>query len=148
MQLRNNAKSRLLRAAENGDVGAQFNLGVLYDNRLDDNGYRIGANRAEAIKWLLRAAEQDLPRAQLKLAQLYADQIDAPETGIEACAWFLRAIARLSGMNREHAQRGFDRLAAQLAPEQVDEARRVAQGPTPVRRKAPGDAADIEGAGQ
>ena len=52
---------------------AQFNLGVLYDSRLDDNGYAIEGDRAEAIKWMLAAAEQGLPRAQSRLAELYAD---------------------------------------------------------------------------
>src|ERR1700749_1111879 len=46
--------------------------GFLYDSRLDDNGYVIESDRAEAIKWLLAAAEQGLPRAQSRLAELYA----------------------------------------------------------------------------
>ena len=45
-------------AAESGEAAAQFNLGVLYDSRLDDNGYAIEGNRAEAIKWLLAAASR------------------------------------------------------------------------------------------
>ena len=47
-------------AAESGEAPAQFNLGVLYDSRLDDNGYAIEGDRAEAIKWMLAAAEQAL----------------------------------------------------------------------------------------
>jgi hypothetical protein len=30
---------RLIRAAGTGDAHAQFNLGILYDSRLDDNGH-------------------------------------------------------------------------------------------------------------
>jgi TPR repeat protein len=52
----------LLFAAESGDAAAQFNHDVLCDSRLDDNGYAIKGNRAEAMKWLLAAAEQGLPR--------------------------------------------------------------------------------------
>jgi len=63
---------RLRLAAESGDAAAQFNLGVLSDGRLDDNGYAIEGNRAESLKWLLAAAEQGLPRAQSRLAELYA----------------------------------------------------------------------------
>jgi len=59
----------LILAAESGDAAAQFNLGVLCDSRLDDNGYTIEGDRAEAIKWLLAAAEQGLARAQSKLAR-------------------------------------------------------------------------------
>src|SRR6202035_1632706 len=43
-------------AAESGDAAAQFNLGVLFDSREDDNGYAIEGNRVQAIKWLLAAA--------------------------------------------------------------------------------------------
>ncbi|MGH6974003.1 MAG: hypothetical protein ACRED6_05190, partial [Stellaceae bacterium] len=58
---------RLLAAATKGDPDAEYNLGVMYDNRIDDhgnavdptddNGFPIASNRAEAMKWLLRAAE-------------------------------------------------------------------------------------------
>src|SRR6516164_5512720 len=70
----------LLIAAKSGDAAAQFNLGVLYDSRLDDNGYAIEGNRAEAMKWLLAAAEQGLPRAQSKLAEMYASGRATPRT--------------------------------------------------------------------
>ena len=61
-------------AAESGDAAAQFNLGVLFDSREDDNGYAIEGNRGQAIKWLLAAAEQGLPRAQSRLAELCSRQ--------------------------------------------------------------------------
>ena len=51
----------LLFAAESGDAAAQFNLGVLYDSRLDDNGYAIEGNRAEAMKWLRAAPNRGCP---------------------------------------------------------------------------------------
>jgi TPR repeat protein len=64
---------QLLQAAEKGDAGSQWNLGVLYENGLDDNYYAVEGNRPEAVRWLLAAAEQGLPRAQIKLAEMYAD---------------------------------------------------------------------------
>jgi TPR repeat protein len=66
-------EKRLLQAAEAGDALAQCNLGILYDNGLDDNGYIAEGGRPQAVKWLLAAAEQGLPRAQVKLAEVYAD---------------------------------------------------------------------------
>jgi len=51
-------------AAESGDAAAQFNLGVLFDSREDDNGYAIEGNRTQSIKWLLAADEQGLPRSE------------------------------------------------------------------------------------
>ena len=86
-------------AAKNGDAAAQFNLGVLYDSRLDDNGYAIEGNRAEAMKWLLAAAEQGLPRAQIKLAEMYAGVPVVAEDFVHACAWFLLATRSSCGIH-------------------------------------------------
>jgi TPR repeat protein len=63
---------RLVEAAEAGDAASQCNLGILYDNGIDDSGHVVGGDRLEAAKWLLAAAEQGLPRAQVKLAEIYA----------------------------------------------------------------------------
>jgi len=113
-------------AAEGGDAAAQFNLGVLYDSRLDDNGYAIEGNRAEAIKWLLAAAEQGLPRAQSRLAELYAGGPNASGNYVNACAWFLLATTSSRGIHRHEARSGYERVAAQLTPAQLAKARRLA----------------------
>src|SRR5260370_11403669 len=65
---------RLLQAAEAGNARAQCNLGILYDNGLDDNGYVVEGNRPQAVRWLLAAGQQGLARAQVKLAEVYADR--------------------------------------------------------------------------
>ena len=80
-------EKRLLQAAEAGDARAQCNLGILYDNGLDDNGYVIEGNRPQAMRWLLAAAEQGLPRAQIKLAEVYADRPDVSGSHATACGW-------------------------------------------------------------
>src|SRR6266851_6157202 len=113
-------------AAESGDAAAQFNLGVLCDSRLDDNGYIIEGNRAEAIKWLLAAAKQGLARAQSKLAEMYAEGPDAPGDYINACAWFLLAMANLRGIHRHKARSGYDRVSSHLTPAQLAKAQRLA----------------------
>jgi TPR repeat protein len=69
-------EKRLLQAAEGGDARAQCNLGILYGNGLDDNGHVVEANRTQAVRWLLAAAEQGLAPAQLKLAEAYAEEPD------------------------------------------------------------------------
>jgi TPR repeat protein len=101
---------RLLLAAEKGDASSQFNLGVLHDNGLDDNGYPIENDRKGAIKWLLKAAQQGLPRAQSRLAQISASGPETAEDIIKACTWFILATTSLSGIHRQMAQpdtRGF-----------------------------------------
>lgn len=113
-------------AAESGEAAAQFNLGVLYDSRLDDNGYAVEGDRAEAIKWLLAAAEQGLPRAQRRLAELYADGPYASRNYVEACAWFLLAATSSLGIHRHHARSGYERIAARLTAAQLAEAKRLA----------------------
>src|SRR6516162_3285001 len=57
MQSSNIKKTSLLPAA-GGDAVAQLNLGVLCDSGLDDDGHAIKGNRAEAVKWLLAAANR------------------------------------------------------------------------------------------
>ena len=126
----------LVLAAEGGDPAAQFNLGVLCNSCLDDNGYAIEGNRAEAMKWLLAAAEQGLPRAQSKLAEMYAEGgLDAPEDYLNACAWFLLAIKTLRGIHRHRALSGFDRVSSHLTPAQLAKARCFAVNWKPNRQK-------------
>lgn len=116
----------LLIAAKSGDAAAQFNLGVLYDSRLDDNGYAVEGNRAEAMKWLLAAAEQGLPRAQSKLAEMYAGVPAAPEDFIHACAWFLLATRSSRGIHRHRARSGYERISSRLTPAELARATRLA----------------------
>jgi TPR repeat protein len=110
---------RLTHAARNGDADAQFNLGVLYDNRMDHNGYTIPGSRVEAIKWLLAAAEQGLPRAQIRLGEMYLEQPDNAGSHADACFWLLLAKDQLSNAHREQAQSAYDRVAAGLTPAQI-----------------------------
>jgi TPR repeat protein len=114
-------------AAESGEAAAQFNLGILCDSRLDDNGYAVEGNRVEAIKWLLAAAEQGLPRAQSKLAELYAGGPNASRNYVNACAWYLLAATSCRGIHRDQARSGYERIASHLTPAQLVKAKRLAR---------------------
>ena len=125
-------KRELVSAAEGGNADAQLNLGVMWKNPVDDNGYAIEASkaevmRAEAVKWLLSAAEQDLPRAQLELAEAYAGGGEAPEDYVNACGWFLVAIAKLSGVHRHRARSGYALVRSRLTPAQIAKAAHFAK---------------------
>jgi TPR repeat protein len=124
----------LLLAAEKGDANAQFNLGVLYDNRLDDNNHPTRGNRAEAIKWWQRAALQGLPRAQTRLAEIYAGGPDTPADYVKACAWLLLAAANLSGIHRQRAQSAYEQVSARMTPVQIAKARRLVRAWKPKRQ--------------
>ena len=43
-------KKHLLEAAERGDAEAQLNLGVIYENGLNDSRYAAEGNRPEAVR--------------------------------------------------------------------------------------------------
>ena len=113
-------------AAESGDAAAQFNLGVLFDSHEDDNGYAIEGNRAQAIKWLLAAAEQGLARAQSRLAELYAGGPNASGNLVNACAWFLLATKNSRGIHRHRARSEYERISTRLTPAQITKAKRLA----------------------
>ncbi len=132
-------EKRLLQAAEAGDARAQYNLGIVFDNALDDNGYVVEGNRPQAVRWLLAAAEQGLPRAQIKLAEVYADGPDLSGSHATACGWFLLAAMGLRGIHRHNARSGYERIASHLTPAQIAEARRFARDWT---QRRPKEAAD------
>ena len=131
-------EKRLLQAAEEGDARAQCNLGILYDNSLDDNGYAVDGNRPQAVRWLLAAAEQGLPRAQVKLAEMYADGPDISGSHATACGWFLLAAMGLRGIHLDNARSGYERTASHLTPAQIAKARRFAQDWARKRRERGG----------
>jgi TPR repeat protein len=124
-------EKRLLQAAEAGDAGAQCNLGILYDNGLDDNGYAVEGNRPQAVRWLMEAADQGLPRAQIKLAEVYVGRPDISGSHAAACGWFLLAARGLRGIHLHQARSGYARIASHLTPTQIAEARRFARDWTP-----------------
>src|SRR5438105_1080202 len=115
-------EKRLLQAAEEGDARSQYNLGILYDNGVDDNGYAVAGNRPQAIRWLLAAAKQGLPRAQVKLAEVYADAPDKSGSHATAAGWFLLAALGLHGVHLNQARSGYERLASHLTPAQISDA--------------------------
>lgn len=114
-------------AAESGEAEAQFNLGVFCERGLDDNGYAVEGDRVAAIRWLLAAAEQGLPRAQSRLAALYATGPNASGNYVNACAWFLLASANSHGIHREQARDGYQRIAARLTQAQRARAKHLAR---------------------
>jgi TPR repeat protein len=120
-------KKHLLEAAERGNAEAQFNLGVMFENGLDNNHYVVEGSRLEAERWFLAAAEQGLPRAQIKLAEMYAEESEISGSSVKACGWFLLATATLRGAQLERAQSAYQRASSQLTPAQTADARHFAE---------------------
>ena len=74
------------RAAELGDVKAQFNLGWVYGN-----GQGVAKDEAEAVKWYRKAAEQGDAKAQFNLGLMYANGQGVAKDDSEATKWFRKA---------------------------------------------------------
>ena len=120
-------QKHLIQAAERGDAEAQFNLAVMYENGVLDSRYVAEGSRPEAVKWFLAAAEQGLPRAQVKLAEIYAAEEDMPDGSVKACEWYLLAARGLTGGQLQTVQSAYRRAAIGLTPVQTAEVSRFVE---------------------
>jgi len=78
-----------LKAAEQGNVEAQYNLGLLYGQ--NDGSVEILVDEAEAVRWYRKAAEQGLAAAQYKLGFAYHYGKGVLNNEAEATRWFRKA---------------------------------------------------------
>jgi len=103
----------LERAAEHGNLDAQFTLGTRLMKDPD-----VTRNPTEAVKWWRSAAEHGYAKAQNELG--YAiEKGDAGKTDlVEACMWFL--LAAKGGIGQ--AQTNLADLSSSLTVEQYQEA--------------------------
>ncbi len=95
------AINREIRQAENGNVDAQYSLGIRFLK-----GEGADKNPAKAVEWIRKAAEQDHAGAQYQLAIMYRDGIGVPTSESEAIKWLRLA----SSWGSSNAQRDLDAL--------------------------------------
>jgi TPR repeat protein len=100
--------------AEQGNSGAQLNLGYMYDN-----GYGVSQNYNEAIKWYRKAAEQGNHRAQYNLGLMYEGGYGVPQDNVQAHMWYDIAGVAVAVSYRDY-------VARQMTSAQVAEAQRLA----------------------
>ena len=74
------------KAVEQGQVDAQFRLGVLYYD-----GVSVTQDYVEASKWFRKAAEQGQAETQFILGNLYSDGVGAVQNYAEAFKWHSKA---------------------------------------------------------
>lgn len=77
------------RAAMNGDVNSQFELGLMYIH-----GEAVLKDFTRGVEWLQRAAEQDHAGAQLQLADMYLLGVEIQQDTAAAFQWYQRAARR------------------------------------------------------
>jgi TPR repeat protein len=106
---------------------------MMCENGAADSRYTSEGSHSEAMRWLLAAATQGLPRAQIKLAEFYAAESETPADSVKACGWYLVATANLEGIRLKEAQTVYRRLSDRLTLAQRDEARRFAENWRPVQ---------------
>jgi len=107
--------------AEQGNAGAQLNLGFMYDN-----GYGVPQNYREAIRWYRKAAEQGNDRAQYNLGLMYDSGNGVPQDYVQAYMWYnIAAIASADGEAIAISYR--DYVAREMTPDQVAKAQKLAK---------------------
>jgi TPR repeat protein len=109
-------------AAEQGLAEAQADYGLMCLR-----GQGTTEDPQEAARWIELAAEQGLPRAQTLLGRMSEHGRGVPRDELEAYVLYSRA-ARAGDPLAEELR---TRLAAQLPPEQLEQARRRAAAPQP-----------------
>ena len=105
------------KAAEQGDAGGQFNLGVMYKK-----GTGVPQDYAQATKWYQLAAEQGNARAQNNLGYMYATGKGVPQDYVLAHMWYNQAGANGIELGIENR----NRLAKSMTGTQVAEAQQLA----------------------
>ena len=104
--------------AEQGDAGAQLNLGLMYAN-----GHGVPQDTAEAATWYSLAAEQGNATAQSNLGLMYALGLGVLQNFVLAYMWF--DLATMQG--EKTASEGRDLVAARMAQADVSKAQRMAR---------------------
>ena len=118
------------KAADQEYVEAQYNLGVCYQE-----GQGVTTDPVEAAKWFRRAAEQGFVTAQNDLGLCYVRGEGVVRDDVEAYKWL--SLARAQG--DEHSPKALQSLGGRMTPEQIAEARRLAQDFKPRKALPPNE---------
>jgi TPR repeat protein/transposase-like protein len=111
------------RAADAGDAGAQNKVGTMY---AEANG--AAQDFAEAAKWYRKAADQGFADAQYSLGVMYDQGVGVAPDPVQAHKWFSLAAAGESNTGtRATAMKTRDSIAAEMSPEQLAEAEKLAR---------------------
>jgi TPR repeat protein len=82
----NNEFNETQRLAREGDISAQFDLGLMYYK-----GQGVEQDYSQAMKWFKLAAEHGIPEAQFNLGIMYSDEKASWHNFTEAMKWFQKA---------------------------------------------------------
>ncbi len=94
-----------LKAAEQGSVVGQCNLGFMYAH-----GYGVAKNYDKAVEWYRKAAEQDNPDGQNNLGIMYENGYGVARDNQQAEQWYRKAV----GQGHYGAQQSLKKLLDKL----------------------------------
>ena len=100
------------KAAEQGQLIAQFNLGSFFEH-----GRGVAQSYEEAAKWWLRAAEKGFASAQVNLGNLFQDGYGVVQSDERAIMWWQKAAEQGHAVAKNILDRRNGRL--QLSPVQL-----------------------------
>lgn len=86
--------------AEQGQAGAQYNMGLIYDN-----GLGVKADKAAAADWYRKSADQGRDKAQFALGRLYEAGEGVKKDLNEAKRWYTLAAQKGNTKAREALRR-------------------------------------------
>lgn len=110
------------RAAEQGDVGAQYDLGDAYYQ-----GKGVAQDYGDAVKWYRRAAERRHRKAQYSLGNAYYRDRGVPQDYVQAHMWMDLADSVSAGDDLKKYSSARDKVAAKMTPQEIAEAQRLAR---------------------
>ena len=84
----------LRKAAAEGHIKAQYNLGVIHAK-----GAGVEKNEKDAANWFYLAAEQDHPKAQYYLGLFYGKGHGVPQSNSQAAKWMIKAAKQLDSQD-------------------------------------------------
>jgi uncharacterized protein len=105
------------KAANQGDAGAQYFLGFMYNN-----GHGVVQDYVQAAKWHMQAAERGNMHSQVLLGRLYREGHGVAQDYVRAHMWFNLAAASGHGVARNNR----DTVASKMTREQIARAQKMA----------------------
>jgi uncharacterized protein len=104
------------KAADLGFPQALFNIGIMYEY-----GQAVPKDYEKAHEYYLMAAEKGDPSAQFSIGLMYDKGMGVEQNDVTAYMWW-----DITGKGYIHAEHNRDSLAEDMTPEQIAEAKRLA----------------------
>jgi TPR repeat protein len=118
-----------LKAAAQGRVLAQNNIGYLYEH-----GLGVRADSAQAVEWYRKAADQGDPTGQMNLGVMYETGRGVPQDLVQAHARYSIAVSRFAdARKRDAATKARDAVAVRMTPDQIADAKGLASAWQPAK---------------